>query len=78
MSGLCVTTVEARSNFSEVINRAAYGQDPVTLTRRGKVVAAVISPEDLMILDQTKEALRAEGKIEWSKGRVVREGPLKG
>lgn len=55
MNPLQVTTIEARSNFSEIINRATYGQQPVTLTRRGKAVAAVISPDDLRILTQAKK-----------------------
>ena len=42
-----VTTVAARNNFSDVINRAAYGKERVVLTRRGKPVAVIIPPEDL-------------------------------
>ncbi len=39
------TTVEARKQISEVINRAAYGKEGVILTRRGKPVVAVVPIE---------------------------------
>lgn len=48
---LTMTTVEARENFSDLINKAAYGQQRVILTRRGKALAAVIPLDDLSNLD---------------------------
>jgi prevent-host-death family protein len=42
-----MTTVEARENFSDMINRAAYGNQNVVLTRRGKPLVAVVSLEQL-------------------------------
>jgi prevent-host-death family protein len=47
-----VTTVEARSQFSEILNRAAYGRERVVLTRRGKPIAAVVSIDDLRALER--------------------------
>lgn len=44
---LKMTTVEARENFSDLINKAAYGNERVVLTRRGKALAAVIPLADL-------------------------------
>ena len=52
-----ITTVEARNQFSDVLNRAAYGREHVVLTRRGKPIAAVISFEDLQILERALEAI---------------------
>ena len=49
-----MSTVEARENFSEMINQAAYGNQRVVLTRRGKPLVAVISLQDL------KENTKAE------------------
>ena len=46
-----MSTVEARENFSELINQAAYGNKRIVLTRRGKPLVAVISINDL---DQLK------------------------
>ena len=37
-----VNTVNARAQFSEIINRAAFGKERVTLTRRGKEIVAVV------------------------------------
>ena len=42
-----MSTVEARENFSELINQAAYGNKRIVLTRRGKPLVAVISINDL-------------------------------
>ena len=47
-----MSTVEARENFSDMINKAAYGNQHVVLTRRGKPLVAVVSLDEL-------EALRA-------------------
>lgn len=46
-----MTTVEARENFSELINQAAYGKKRIILTRRGKPLVAVISLEELKTLE---------------------------
>jgi prevent-host-death family protein len=42
-----LSTVEARSQFAELINRVAYGKERVILTRRGKALVAVVPLEDL-------------------------------
>ena len=47
---LKMTTVEARENFSEMINQAAYGNQSVVLTRRGKPLVAVVSLHELAAL----------------------------
>jgi prevent-host-death family protein len=48
------TTDELRSNLSQVINRAAFGVDPVLVTRGGRKIAAVISLVDLVFLENMK------------------------
>lgn len=45
-----MSTVEARENFSDMINKAAYGNQRVVLTRRGKPLVAVVSLEELQAL----------------------------
>ncbi len=42
-----MSTVQARENFSDLINTVAYGKTPVTLTRRGKPLVAVV-PLDIL------------------------------
>jgi prevent-host-death family protein len=44
------TTVEARSGFAELVNRAAYGKERVVLKRRGKSVAALVPMDDVELL----------------------------
>jgi prevent-host-death family protein len=50
-----VTTEELRSKLSETINRAAFGVDPVLVTRRGRKIAAIISLVDLVFLENMKK-----------------------
>ena len=40
-----VTSVEAQNRFGELIDSAQ--REPVTITRRGRPVAFVLSPEDM-------------------------------
>jgi prevent-host-death family protein len=51
-----MTTVEARENFSELINQAAYGKQRVVLTRRGKELVAIVPLSDLETLRNEAEA----------------------
>ena len=56
-----VSTDGLRSNLSQIINLAAYGREPVIVTRRGLKVAAVVSFEDLkflMRMQKKREELR--------------------
>ena len=60
-----VGVVEIRANLAEVINRVAYGGERIVLQRRNKPVVAVVSMEDLELLNaledraDVKAALRA-------------------
>jgi prevent-host-death family protein len=46
---------EARGEFSELVNRAAYRHERVLLTRHGKPVAAIISADDLELLEALED-----------------------
>ena len=48
---LKISTVEARDNFSDLINQAAYGNKRIVLTRRGKALVALIPLTDLQHLE---------------------------
>ena len=50
-----VTVNELRSNLSETINQAAYGSEPVVITRRGRKIAAFISLDNLIFLERMKK-----------------------
>ncbi|HEX6469696.1 MAG TPA: type II toxin-antitoxin system Phd/YefM family antitoxin [Streptosporangiaceae bacterium] len=45
-----VTVTQARAEFADLVNRVAYTGEPIALTRRGKVMAALVSAEDLELL----------------------------
>jgi prevent-host-death family protein len=47
-----ITTVEARNNLSDVISRAAFGNEAILLTRRGRRVAGIVSIDYLERLAQ--------------------------
>lgn len=51
---------EARTRFSDIINRAAYGHGRTVITRHGKNVAAVVSMEDLEVLERILAKLEDE------------------
>ena len=55
-----VSTVDARAQFSEIINRAAFGKERVTLTRRGKEIVAVVPIEDMKLLEALEDKIDLE------------------
>jgi len=54
-----VSTAEARKNLAEIVNKVAYGKEPVVLTRRGVEIAALISMEELEVLQLIEDARKA-------------------
>ena len=70
-----LTASAARQNFSDVVNRAAYGGERIIVHRGKKPVAAVVPIEDLELLEQIEdradlEKVRRrlkEPTIPWSK-----------
>jgi len=72
-----VPIAEARDNFAELVNRAAFGKERVVLSRRGREVAAIVPLEDLALLetledlvdlDEARAALEeatSEGTVPW-------------
>ena len=46
---------KARAEFPDILNRAAYGHERTILSRRGKDLAAIISIEDLQLLERLAE-----------------------
>lgn len=55
-----LSTAEARDQFSDVINRAAYGKERVVLTRRGKALVAVVPIEDVELLRELEDRIDLE------------------
>lgn len=46
------TLTEAKSKFSEIINRIIYKKEKITITKKGKKVAVVIPVEELKQKDE--------------------------
>lgn len=64
-----IAATKAREEFSETLNRVAYGQERIILERRGKGIAAVIPIEDLELL----EALEDQADVEIARKRLAEE-----
>jgi prevent-host-death family protein len=74
-----VNTVNARAQFSEIINHATFSKERVTLTRRGKEIVAVVPIEDVKLLEALEDRIDLEdaraalaeakrkGSVSWEK-----------
>jgi prevent-host-death family protein len=70
---------DARKELSELVNRASYGGERILLRRNGREVAAIVSPEDLRLLEELEDRIDLEdaraslaeakrkGTIPWAK-----------
>jgi prevent-host-death family protein len=47
-----IPVTEARKDLAELVNRVAYGGERIPLSRHGKVVAAIVSADDLDLLER--------------------------
>jgi prevent-host-death family protein len=76
--GLMTTlaATELRIRGSDAINRVAYAGDRVLLQRHGKSIAAIVSVEDLELLQAledridlaaARKALKSGGRVAWDK-----------
>jgi prevent-host-death family protein len=67
--------VEVREKLAETINRVAYGGERAVLKRRGKGVVALVSIEDLALLEalENDADVKAARKARKEKGGVTLE-----
>lgn len=65
-----ISSVEARRRFGEVVNRAAFDDKRIILTRRGKAVAAIVPIEDVEWLEEL-EAIQDRIDIEDAKAALA-------
>ncbi len=70
-----IGVADIRANLAEVINRVAYGGERIILQRRGKQVLAVVSMEDLELLQSLEDRsdIKAALKARKEKGGVPLE-----
>jgi prevent-host-death family protein len=52
-----IGVTQLRSALSETVNRVQYGRERVLLERQGKPVAALVSVEDLELLQELEDHL---------------------
>ena len=55
-----ITTADARKKFSNILNRVAFGNESFVLTRRGEPIAALVSMEELRVLQELEDQIDIE------------------
>ena len=55
-----ISTADARKNFADIVNKVAYGKEPIVLTRRGQDIAALVSIDELELLQQIEDHIDIE------------------
>lgn len=70
MSDDQIPASEARKRFSDILNRVSVRGDRVVMERHGKTVAAMISMEDLALL----EALEDRFDVEEARAALTESG----
>ncbi len=55
-----ISTADARKHFADIVNKVAYGKEPIVLTRRGQEVAALVSMDELKLLQQIEDHIDIE------------------
>jgi prevent-host-death family protein len=50
-----LNTVDAKEQFTDLVNRVVHSKERVILTRRGQEIAAIIPLEDLTLLQEAQE-----------------------
>lgn len=52
-----ITVSEARQDFADVVNRVAYGNERVTVVRRGRDLVAIVPMSDVLLLEAIEDEL---------------------
>jgi len=68
---------KVRQDFSETVNRVAYGGERIVLHRRGRDLAAVIPMDDLILLEELEDRLDVEeAERILAEAKTKRERPI--
>jgi prevent-host-death family protein len=59
-SGSELDVTEFRNRVSETLNRVAFGKERVALTRHGKAIVALVSIEDMQLLEAMENRVDLE------------------
>lgn len=66
------TAKEIRDNFADLAGRTAYGGERIVITRHGKEFVALISIEDMRLLEELEDYvdnMKADAAIRDSEGK---------
>ena len=73
-----IAASKVRMDFSDTVNRVAYGRERVILRRRGKEIAAVIPMEDLKVLEALEDHMDlADARVALAEAKKKGTKPLK-
>lgn len=64
MTTTSINTADAKEEFTELVNRVAHHKERIILTRRDKEIAAIISMEDLKLLEESQNKTDLEEATE--------------
>lgn len=59
-----INTVDAKEEFSELLNRVFHNKENIVLTRRGKEIAVIISMDDFSLLQKEQSKNDLEEAVE--------------
>lgn len=59
-----ISTADARKNLANIVNRVAFGKEAFVFTRRGEALAALVSVEDLKLIQDIEERLDVEDALQ--------------
>ena len=55
-----ISTADARKKLANIVNRVAFGKEAFVLTRHGEALAALVSVDDLKLLQEIEERMDVE------------------
>jgi prevent-host-death family protein len=67
-----VSASEARAHFADVLDRVSQGGERVVIERRGKLLGAVVSRQDLEVLERVRELEDEEDRAAVARARKER------
>jgi prevent-host-death family protein len=66
-----VKATDARNHLNELVNRVRYGKERVIITHHNQEAAAIISRDDLELLERIEDILLGEAALEALKAAEV-------
>jgi prevent-host-death family protein len=52
-----ISIVDARSEFSNLVNRAAFGKERIVLSRHGRALVAIVPVEDVELIERLQDQI---------------------